>query len=106
MRRFAVVSMLVLLSASPAAAQMTLSFGAGGDDGNSTATVTTQQAAPSFDGAFTNATVLSGVNIRSAPSSRGSDIIGTLHEGDTIAVRCKFGWCELANGGGYTAEKF
>ena len=105
MRRFAVVSMLVLLSASPAAAQITLGFGTGGDDGNSSATVTTQQATPSFDGGFVNATVLTGANVRSAPNTHGSDIIGTLHTGDLVGARCKFGWCELAKGG-YTAEKF
>lgn len=105
MRRFAVISMLALLSVSPAMAQMTLGFGTGDDGGNSTATVTTQDATPGFDGGFVHATVLSGVNIRSAPNTQGSDIIGTLSAGDVVGARCRFGWCELSDGG-YTAEKF
>jgi hypothetical protein len=106
MRRFAVVSMLVLLCAGPAAAQATLTFGTGDDfGGNSTANVTTEQVTPAPDGGFTSATVLSGVNIRNAPSTQNSEIIGTLAAGDVVAVRCSYGWCELANGG-YTAEKF
>jgi hypothetical protein len=86
MRRFAVVSMLVLLCASPAAAQATLTFGTGDDfGGNSTANVTTEQVTPAPDGGFTSATVLSGVNIRNAPSTQNSEIIGTLAAGDVVA---------------------
>lgn len=105
MRITAAMVLVALLLASPAVAQ-TLSFGITPDGlGNSTATVTTEQAMPSFNGPFTGATVLSGVNIRSAPSSRGSTVTGQLREGQTVSVRCKFGWCQLADGG-YTAQKF
>lgn len=106
MRRIAALSLLATLAISPAAAQTILQFGVGDGGDNSSATVTTQQALPQFDGPFTAASVLSGVNVRSAPTSHGSSIVGTLHGGDVISVRCKFGWCELANAGGYTAEKF
>jgi hypothetical protein len=105
MRRFAVVSMFALLSVSPVMAQTTLGFGTGDDGGNSTATVTTEDATPGLVGGFVHATVLSGVNIRSAPNTQGSDIIGTLSAGDVVGARCRFGWCELSDGG-YTAEKF
>jgi hypothetical protein len=95
---------IALLLTQPALAQ-TFTFGSG-DDFGSRATVTTQQALPGFDGPFTSATVLSGVNVRDAPTTHGSSIIGTLETGDTVSVRCAFGWCELADNGGYTAEKF
>ncbi|HVY52205.1 MAG TPA: SH3 domain-containing protein [Devosia sp.] len=95
---------IALLLSQPALAQ-SFSFGAGGGDGSS-ATVTTQQALPTFEGPFVSATVLSGVNVRSAPTSHGSTVIGTLEAGDVVSVRCHFGWCELANNGGYAAEKF
>jgi len=70
-------------------------------DGNSTATVTTQQAG----GGFTAATVTSAVNIRTAPDSKTSQVIGTLQSGGTVMVRCSYGWCELEDGG-YVAQKF
>jgi hypothetical protein len=92
-----------LLLTHPALAQ-TFTFGSGSDFGSS-ATVTSRQAQTAFAGPFTSATVLSGVNVRDAPSSRGSTVIGTLNTGDVVSVRCRFGWCELATGG-YTAEKF
>src|SRR5690348_2286557 len=105
MRIIAAIGLLAPLLASPARAQM-LSFGINANgSGNSTATVTTEQAIPNFDGPFVDATVLSGVNIRSAPNSHGSSVTGQLHEGQTVSVRCKFGWCQLADGG-YTAQKF
>jgi hypothetical protein len=105
MRIPAAIVLIAPLLASPAVAQ-TLSFGVGANgSGNSTATVTTEQAMPNFDGPFVNATVLSGVNIRSAPNSHGSTVTGQLREGQTVAVRCKFGWCQLSDGG-YTAQKF
>ncbi|MGN6156459.1 MAG: SH3 domain-containing protein [Devosia sp.] len=105
MRIIAAIGLLAPLLASPARAQM-LSFGINANgSGNSTATVTTEQAIPNFDGPFVDATVLSGVNIRSAPNSHGSSVTGQLHEGQTVSVRCKFGWCQLADGG-FTAQKF
>lgn len=97
-------AIVTLLATSPVVAQ-TQSFGTG-DGFGSTATVTTEQATPTFEGPFSSATVLSGVNVRSAPTTHGSTIIGTFNTGDVVAVRCRFGWCEIANNGGYTAQKF
>jgi hypothetical protein len=94
---------IALLLTGPAAAQ-TLTFGAG-DGLGSNATVTTRQSRPGFDGPFASATVLTGVNVRNAPTTHGSTVIGTLDTGDVVSVRCALGWCELADGG-YTAEKF
>lgn len=103
--RILVASVLASLLGGPALAQ-TVNFGIGANgSGNSTATVTTEQAMPSFDGPFGDATVLSGVNVRSAPSSRDSTVTGQLRQGQTVSVRCKFGWCQLSDGG-YTAQKF
>lgn len=95
---------VLLLLAGPALAQ---GFDLGLDGGDdSTATVTTQQVLPSFDGPFISATVVSGVNVRSAPTTHGSSVVATLHEGDRVSVRCALGWCELDAGGGYAAQKF
>lgn len=102
MRVALVVSALILLAA-PALGQ---GFDLGLGGGDSTATVTTQQVLPSFDGPFIAATVVSGVNVRSAPTTHGSAIVGTLHEGDRVSVRCTLGWCELSGNGGYAAQKF
>ena len=85
-------------------AVLTLLLGTGvgvAQDGNSTATVTTQQAG----GGFAAATVTSAVNIRTAPDSKNSQVIGTLQAGGTVMVRCSYGWCELEDGG-YVAQKF
>jgi hypothetical protein len=103
MRVAPLLAIALILLAPPVLGQG-FDLGPGGDNG-STATVTTQQTLPSFDGPFIAGTVVSGVNVRSAPTTNGSAIIGTLHEGDRISVRCALGWCEL-NGGGYTAQKF
>ena len=95
---------LLPLLAGPALAQ---GFDLGLDPGNgSTATVTTQQVLPAFNGPFIPATVVSGVNVRSAPTTHGSSVVATLHEGDRVSVRCALGWCELDGGGGYAAQKF
>jgi hypothetical protein len=54
-----------------------------------------------------NAVVKSAVNIRSAPSSSKSRVIGALKKGDEISVTCSSrGWCELSDGRGYVAKKF
>jgi len=100
--RVALLSVALVVMAQPAFAQG-FDLGLGGDD--STATVTTEQVLPSFDGPFIPASVVSGVNVRSAPTTHGSTIVGTLHEGDRVSVRCTLGWCEI-NGGGYAAQKF
>lgn len=100
--RLAPLAAALIAVAGPAFAQG-FDLGLGGAD--STATVTTQQVLPSFDGPYIPATVVSGVNVRSAPTTRGSSVVATLHEGDRVSVRCALGWCEL-DGGGYAAQKF
>jgi hypothetical protein len=95
--------LLALTLASPALAQATFTVGVGGGDGSS-ATLTVQQAPPGFAGDFAGAVVLSGVNIRSGPSSK-AQIMGTLHAGGTVMARCQRGWCELQDGG-YVGQKF
>lgn len=94
----------IALLLTQAAVAQSFTFGSG-DGFGSTATVTTQQGQRGGDAPFVGATVLSGVNVRDAPTSHGSTVIGTLSPGDTVSVRCSLGWCELADGG-YTAEKF
>src|SRR3569623_1950890 len=94
--------LFALTIASPALAQATFSVGVGGD--GSSATFTVQQTPPGFAGDFAGAVVLSGVNIRSGPSSK-AQIMGTLHEGGTVMARCQRGWCELQDGG-YVGQKF
>jgi hypothetical protein len=109
MRRAASLIGLLLLSAAPASAAGTLdlNFGTAPNPGGSTATFTqtTVTAAPDADG-FVGATVLSAVNVRSAPSSTQSEIIGTLQQGQAVRVRCDRGWCEIEDTGGFTAQKF
>ncbi len=105
------LSVILILLATPAYAQITLDLNAGsGDTGtpaNSTATVTSEDAtpAPAYDGSFSGATVLTAVNVRTAPSTQNSEIIGTLQQGGTVSVRCQLSWCELQDGG-YVAQKF
>lgn len=54
-----------------------------------------------------NAVVKSAVNIRTAPSSSKSRVVGALKAGDEISVNCSNrGWCELADGRGFVAKKF
>lgn len=102
MLRHAAPLLLILALTAPAAAQVT--FGVG-DDGGSTATVTTtQRTPPGFADAFAGANVLSGVNIRAAPES-GAPILGTLQPGGTVMARCQRGWCELQDGG-YVGQRF
>lgn len=100
--RFALIVVALTFPAGPAFAQG-FDLGLGGAD--STATVTTEQVLPAFDGPFIQAIVASGVNVRNVPTTHGSAIVGTLHEGDRVSVRCALGWCEI-NGGGYAAQKF
>src|SRR3569623_950082 len=69
--------LFALTIASPGLAQATFTVGVAGD--------------------FAGAVVLSGVNIRSGPSSK-AQIMGTLHEGGTVMARCQRGWCELQDG--------
>jgi hypothetical protein len=97
-RAFVFTAAAMLLTAFATAASPAANFG-------STATVTEQQTPPGFDGSFAPAVVLSAVNVRSAPRSQGSQIIGTLQQGESISVRCQRGWCELEEGG-YAAQKF
>lgn len=52
------------------------------------------------------AVVKSAVNIRTAPSSSKSKVIGALKKGDEITVSCSKGWCKLADGRGYVAQSF
>jgi hypothetical protein len=101
--RAVLLASALLFATSPAFAQ---GFDLGLGTGDSTATVTTQQVMPSFDGPFIPATVVSGVNVRSAPTTHGSSVVATLHEGDQVSVRCALGWCELSGNGGYAAQKF
>lgn len=94
----------MLAAAGPATAQ-DVGFDLGlGNSGGSSATVTVQQTPPHFAGDFSGANVLSGVNVRQAPSSKAS-ILGTLREGGTVLARCSRGWCELQDGG-YVGQKF
>jgi len=109
MRRAGSILALFVLSAAPAmaAGALNLSFGTSPDPGGSSATFTQTTVTPAPDAnGFVRATVLSAVNIRSAPSSTQSEIIGTLQEGQGVRVRCDRGWCELEDTGGYTAQKF
>jgi hypothetical protein len=54
-----------------------------------------------------NAVVKSAVNIRTAPSSTKSRVVGALKAGDELTVNCSSrGWCELADGRGFVAKKF
>lgn len=53
-----------------------------------------------------SAVVKSAVNIRTAPSSSKSRVIGALKAGDEVTVSCSRGWCKLGDGRGYVAEKF
>lgn len=100
--RVALLAAVLIAAAGPALAQ---GFDLGLGSGDSTATVTTQQVIPSFNGPYIPAVVASGVNVRSAPTTRGSSVVATLHEGDRVSARCALGWCEL-EGGGYAAQKF
>lgn len=96
---------ILILATAPAFAQDE-TFGVGDPvGGKSTATVTTETVGPDGADSFVGATVLSAVNVRDAPTSRGSTIIGTLQAGDGVFVRCSRGWCELRDGG-YAAGKF
>jgi len=54
-----------------------------------------------------SAVVKSAVNIRTAPSSSKSRVVGTLKAGDELTVTCSNrGWCELADGRGFVAKSF
>ena len=101
--RVALLASALILTAAPAFAQ---GFDLGLGSGDSTATVTTRQVLPSFSGPFIPAMVVSGVNIRSVLTTHDSTIVGILHEGDRVSVRCTLGWCELNGSGGYAAQKF
>lgn len=102
MLRHAAPLLLILAVTAPAAGQV--SFGVGGNDGGSTATVTTTQRTPGFADDFAGAKVLSGVNVRAAPES-GAPILGTLQPGGTVMARCQRGWCQLQDGG-YVGQRF
>ena len=102
--RFALLAFAACLTATPVLAQATFTMGVG-EDGGSTATFTSTQTAPSFAGEFAGANVLTGVNIRNAPSSQTGEIVGTLHQGGTVMARCQRGWCELQDGG-FVGQKF
>lgn len=52
------------------------------------------------------AIVKSAVNIRTAPSSSNSRVVGALKAGDRVTVSCSKGWCRLSDGRGYVATKF
>src|SRR5690348_16363647 len=96
----------LLFTAAPVAAAGTinLSFGTSPNPGGSSATFTQTTVTPAPDASgFVSATVLSAINVRSAPSSTQSDIIGALQQGQNVRVRCDRGWCELEDTGGYTA---
>ena len=105
MLRHVIPILAVLGAAGPAVAQDTgFDLGLGNAGGGSSATVTVQQTPPHFSGDFSGANVLSGVNVRQAPSSKAA-ILGTLREGGTVLARCSRGWCELQDGG-YVGQKF
>jgi hypothetical protein len=54
-----------------------------------------------------SAVVKSAVNIRTAPSSSKSRVVGTLKAGEELTVNCSNrGWCELADGRGFVAKSF
>jgi hypothetical protein len=53
-----------------------------------------------------SAVVRSAVNIRTAPSSSNSRVVGTLKAGEELTVTCRRGWCEIAGGRGFVAERF
>lgn len=54
-----------------------------------------------------SAVVKSAVNIRTAPSSSKSRVVGTLKAGEELTVNCSSrGWCELADGRGFVAKTF
>lgn len=106
--RTLVSALLFACCASPGLAQMNLGLDGGADTtggGNSTATVTTQTVGPAFAGQYYVATVVSDVNVRGGPEN-GTEVIGSLHGGDTVSVRCSRGWCELVGNSGYVAQKF
>jgi hypothetical protein len=106
-----IAPLALILFASPAFAQVSLTLDAGGGDNgampNSRATVTEQDTTqpPDLNGGFAPATVLTAVNVRSAPSTSNSEVIGTLQQGGMVTVRCHLSWCELQDGG-YVAQKF
>jgi hypothetical protein len=52
------------------------------------------------------AVVRSAVNIRTAPSSSNSRVVGLLDAGEEVSVTCNRGWCELGDGRGFVAERF
>lgn len=104
MLRHVILVLATVAAASPAVAQATFSMGVGGDDGGSSATITVQQTPPQFTGEYAGAVVLSGVNVRQAPSSKAA-VLATLREGGTVLARCQRGWCELQDGG-YVGQKF
>lgn len=104
MLRHVIPVLAALAVAGPAMAQATFSMGVGGDGGGSSATITVQQTPPQFTGDYAAANVLSGVNVRQAPSSKAA-VLGTLREGGTVLARCQRGWCELQDGG-YVGQKF
>src|SRR5690348_5103356 len=104
MLRHVIPILTVLAAALPAMAQDTgFDLGLGNSSGSSAA-VSVQQTPPHFTGDFTGANVLSGVNVRQAPSSKAA-ILGTLSPGGTVLARCSRGWCELQDGG-YVGQKF
>jgi hypothetical protein len=97
--------LLVLLAVPAAAQDVGFDLGLGnGSGGSSSVTIQVQQTPPHFTGDFTGANVLSGVNVRQAPSSKAA-ILGTLSPGGTVLARCSRGWCELQDGG-YVGQKF
>jgi hypothetical protein len=108
-RHAASIIVFALLWTAPAVAGGTidLTFGTSPNPGGSTATFTQTTIAPAPDASgFVGATVLSAVNVRSAPNSTQSEIIGLLQAGQGVRVRCDRGWCELEDSGGYAAQKF
>jgi len=89
MLRHVIPVLAALAVAGPAMAQATFSMGVGGEGGSS-ATITVQQTPPQFTGDYAAANVLSGVNVRQAPSSKAA-VLGTLREGGTVLARCQRG---------------
>ncbi|MEJ0011489.1 MAG: hypothetical protein WDM94_02460 [Bauldia sp.] len=52
------------------------------------------------------ATVRSSVSIRTAPTMKGSDILGTLLQGTEVTVECQKSWCALSTGEGFVSKGF
>jgi hypothetical protein len=55
-------------------------------------------------GELRQATVTSGVNVRTGPSSNGTRVLLTLEAGTNVDVRCQGRWCQLEDGGWVFAD--